>query len=56
MAECGKLAKMGLGFALRNCDLYATVGKAHKAWRSTDQERDFVDWLFEKADGTEVSP
>jgi hypothetical protein len=56
MAECGKLAKMGLGFYLRNCDLYATVGAAHKAWRATSLERDFCDWLFEKAEGTEVSP
>ena len=51
MAECGKLAKMGLGFHFRNCDLYATVGTAHKAWRSTDQERDFEDWLFDQAEG-----
>ena len=56
MAECGKLAKMGLGFYLRNCDLYATAGAAHKAWRATSQELDFERWLFEKADGTEVSP
>lgn len=31
----------------RNCDRFATVGAAHKAWRATDQERDFFDWLFD---------
>lgn len=35
----------------RNCDRFATVGAAHKAWRATDQERDFADWLFDKAEG-----
>lgn len=34
----------------RNCDRFATVGAAHKAWRATDQERDFADWLFDKAE------
>ena len=35
----------------RNCDRFATVGAAHKAWRATDQERDFADWLFDPEEG-----
>jgi len=39
----------------RNCDRFATVGAAHKAWRATDQERDFADWLFDPAEGKEAA-
>lgn len=35
----------------RNCDRFATVGAAYKAWRATDQERDFADWLFTEEKG-----
>lgn len=51
IAELGRVARAALASPARNCDRFATVGAAHKAWRATDQERDFADWLFDKAEG-----
>ena len=51
IAELGRVARAALSAPARNCDRFATVGAAHKAWRATDQERDFADWLFDKAEG-----
>ena len=45
------IARAALSAPARNCDRFATVGAAHKAWRATDQERDFADWLFATAEG-----
>lgn len=44
-------ARAALAAPARNCDRFATVGAAHRAWRATDQERDFADWLFAPAEG-----
>lgn len=44
-------ARAALAAPARNCDRFATVGAAHKAWRATDQERDFADWIFATAEG-----
>ena len=52
LRRIARIADAALAAPPRNCDRFATVGAAHKAWRATDQERDFVDWLFDPAESS----